>query len=466
VNDLSGLHSVLETTTKSRSMGLKLVVICVLALLITIPGWFVQGLVDERTQRANDVTKEVSSDVGGAQTILGPTLAIPYTIPASVAIERAVHGIYLVFPARASAVVETATQERHRGIFKVPVFQADLKLDGDFDLTGVPVVAPQGAVFDWSRAEFVVGVSDPRGALGDGELSANGTTATLAPAETMESLTIGNQGQLSKLTLFGVRVGDEVKPNARVKVTSVLRFSGAQRLAILAYGQATHLMAHGDWRTPSFDGGFLPVRHDASNSGFNAEWSVPYIARGVPAEGLSESMAGLNTSALGISFAQIVDPYHSVDRALKYILLFEGLIFITYFIFEVTAGKRVHIAQYILVGVAQIIFYLLLLSLAERIGFDLAFLIAGSATVALLSVNTAWIFGSRLQGFRALVVFTLLYSLIYMLLRLEDNALLVGAIASFFAVAAAMYFSRSIDWYGSLPSPGRNDPGPGSVVPR
>jgi len=185
----------------------------------------------------------------------------------------------------------------------------------------------------------------------------------------------------------------------------------------------------------------------------------------VRAEGTSDVSDELEATALGVSFTELVDPYHSVDRALKYILLFEGLIFLTYFIFEVTAGRRVHIAQYILVGVAQIIFYLLLLSLAERIGFDLAFLIAGSATVALLSANTAWIFASRLQGFRALVVFSLLYSLIYMLLRLEDNALLVGAIASFLAVAAAMYFSRSIDWYGSLPSPGHDDSTPGSVVP-
>jgi inner membrane protein len=120
-----------------------------------------------------------------------------------------------------------------------------------------------------------------------------------------------------------------------------------------------------------------------------------------------------------------------------------------YFIFEVTSGKRVHPAQYILVGFAQIIFYLLLLSIAERIGFDIAFLIGGTATVLLLSINAVWIFASRLQGLRGLVVFTLLYSLIYMLLRLEDNALLVGAVASFLAVAAAMYFTRYIDWYGS-----------------
>jgi inner membrane protein len=178
---------------------------------------------------------------------------------------------------------------------------------------------------------------------------------------------------------------------------------------------------------------------------------VPFIARGVRAEGSSDSISGLDATALGVSFIEVADPYQSLNRSLKYAVLFLGLLFLSYFVFEVTTGKRVHPAQYVLVGMAQIIFYLLLLSLAERIGFDFGFLLAGSATVALLSVNAAWIFSSRLQGVRALAIFTLLYVLIYLLLRLEDNALLVGAIASFLVVAAAMYFTRGIDWYSSLP---------------
>jgi inner membrane protein len=143
-----------------------------------------------------------------------------------------------------------------------------------------------------------------------------------------------------------------------------------------------------------------------------------------------------------------VDPIRSVDRSLKYILLFEGLVFLTYFTFEVSGGKRMHPAQYVLVGIAQVIFYLLLLSLTEKIGFDLAFLIAGAATVALLAANAAWVFAKRAHGLRALAVFIPLYAFIYVLLRLKDYALLVGAVASFAAVAAAMYLTRSIDWYG------------------
>jgi inner membrane protein len=138
---------------------------------------------------------------------------------------------------------------------------------------------------------------------------------------------------------------------------------------------------------------------------------------------------------------------------MKYVPLFLGLVFLTYFIFEATSGKRVHPAQYILVGTAQIIFFLLLLSLAEKIGFDFAFLLAGGGTVALLSANAGWVFASRRQGMRASAVFSLLYVLIYLLLRLEDDALLIGAVSSFLAVAAAMYFTRRIDWYSSMPMP-------------
>jgi inner membrane protein len=196
------------------------------------------------------------------------------------------------------------------------------------------------------------------------------------------------------------------------------------------------------------------VKRTISAQGFTGEWSVPFIARGVPAEGTNTAVSALDRTAMGISFIEMADPYQSVSRSLKYVLLFVGLLFLSYFVFEATAGKRVHPAQYVLVGVAHLIFYLLLLSLAERIGFDWGFLVAGGATVVLLSANAGWIFASRVQGWRALFVFSLLYFFIYLLLRLEDNALLVGAVTSFLAVAAVMYFTRDIDWYSSILSEG------------
>ena len=446
------ISSPFQSRMQSRSMGVKLILVCALALLMMIPALFVWALISDRTDRKAAVVREISDHVGGQQTFLGPVLAIPYTIPAKIPSHRDEQGTYLVFPAQASATAKTTTEEHRRSLFKVPVFQVSLDMSASFDLTGILAAAPADAQFDWSHAEMMIGVSDARGAQADALLTANGKTSTLAPASLAVNMQMGNdRGEPLKLTLFGTEVGDLAKPGAQFEATSYLRFSGAQRIAVLAYGKTTHLAMQGDWPNPSFDGGFLPVSHSENSQGFTAEWSVPFMARGVRAEGVSSSITGLDAAALGVSFVEVADPYQSVTRSLKYVPLFVGLLFLSYFVFEVTSGKRVHPAQYLLVGVAQIIFYLLLLALAERIGFDFGFLIAGAATVVLLAANAGWIFASRPQGFRALAVFTFLYVLIYLLLRLEDNALLVGAIASFAAVAAAMYCTRGIDWYSSLP---------------
>jgi len=371
----------------------------------------------------------------------------------------------VVFPREASAILKTVTEERHRSLFKVPVYQADVKLEAAFDLADIPAAVSPGAELDWSRGEIVVGVSHARGALGDAVLEADGKIIVLTPAKIAPDIVLGDdQSGWMKLTLFGARIDTLTKPGTRFNVTSLLRFSGAQHVTVLSYGKTTHLSAQGDWRNPGFDGAFLPTRRTIAGNGFTAQWSVPFIARGVRAEGPADSLVGLEGTALGISFVELADPYQSVSRSQKYVLLFVGLIFLSYFVFEVTSGKRVHPAQYVLVGIAQVIFYLLLLSLAERIGFDWGFLVAGAATVALLSANAGWVFSSRVQGMKALAAFSLLYALIYLLLRVEDNALLVGAIASFLAIAATMYITRRMDWYSPFAATGAAE-GPADLNP-
>ncbi len=418
-----------------------------LALLMTIPSFFVDSVVEDRTKLKQSVITEISNHVGGEQTFLGPTLTIPYTIPPLSAKGYTPGGVYVVFPAKGNAAATIHTEERRRSLFRVPVYQAEIKFEATFDLTGVPSAAPVGAELDWSRAVIVVAASDARGAMTDGTLTAYGNTVTFVPVGVVGNFT---PEQRSPLTYFGVNLGDRLKPNTTFNVSADLHFTGAQRFAILGYGKSTHFTITGDWPNPGFDGDFLPATRNISAHGFSGEWSVPYIARGVPAEGVDSIVAGLGRTVLGVSFVELTDPYQSVTRSLKYVLLFIGLLFLTYFVFEATTGKRVHSAQYILVGMAHMIFYLLLLSLAERLGFGWGFVVAGSATVILLAANAQWIFASRVQGLRALFVFGMLYFFIYLLLRLDENALLVGAVASFLAVAAVMYFTRNLDWYGSM----------------
>ena len=388
MSDFSVLQASLQGRIKSRSMGVKLIVVCGLALLMTIPAFFVSGLVDDRTKREADVIKDISDHVGGAQTFLGPVLAVPYSIPPQSPADSAKRGTYLVFPTQGSAVLKSSTEERHRSLFRVPIYQADLRFDATFDLTGVPNAAPQGAELDWKRAEIVVGVSDARGALADATLTADAKTLTLVPAEIAESICIGgNPNQPVRLSLFGAKIDDIAKPDVQFHATSTLRFSGSERIAVLAYGKTTHVTTQGDWRKPGFDGGILPLSRNISNSGFTAEWSVPFIARGVRAEGTNDSITGLDATALGVSFIEVADPYQSVSRSLKYVLLFLGLVFLSYFVFEVTTGKRIHPAQYILVVSPKSSFIYFYCPYGERIGFDYGFLLAGTATVSLLSLN-------------------------------------------------------------------------------
>lgn len=442
----------------TRSLGRKLLLLCGMALLLSIPAFFVDNLVDERGRRADEAAKEIGSMVGGPQTFLGPTLAVPYTVPASVGNATPRSGVYLVFPEQALAKVGMNTEQRHRSLFKVAVFHAALHMEGDFDLRDVPRAAPLGALLDWDRAELLLGVSDAHGAQSDGTVAVNETAATvLTPALLSPDLSLGEENPRVHLTLLGRSAREFASPGARFHVTAELRFSGAQRFTMLAYGKSTTWQAQGDWPAPSFDGALLSAQRNVTKQGFNAAWTVPFLARGVAAEGDATVIRGLESSAMGITLVQVASPYQSVTRAIKYLPLFVGLVFLAYFAFEIASGRRVHPAQYVLVAVAQILFYLLLLSLAEHVGFDVAYVLAGASTVALLSANAGWVFASRKQGLRALAVFGPLYALIYLLLRMDDQALLVGSIAAFAAIAAIMYATRAVDWYGDAAS---NEPPP------
>lgn len=449
--------SIAALKTPFRSTGVKLIVVCFLALGMTIPALFVWGLIDDRSQRADEVVREVSAAAGGPQAFMGPILAVPYTQPAR-GTKAESHGVYVVFPAQTEAVVNTSTEVRHRSLFKVPVYQSEIQFEASFDLAGVPAMAPADAAFDWNRAEFLLGVTDSRGAKSDIKLTSGGNTFSLGPASVLSGSNMNlPQMNETQMTFFGAPARGMAHPDARFDVSARLQFTGAQRLSFLASGKTTRVAMKGDWPHPSFSGNFLPATQNVTPAGFEATWSVPFIARGVPAEGTSEILARLGRTALGASFVELADPYQSVTRSLKYAVLFIGMVFLSYFLFEVTSGRRVHPAQYILIGVAQLIFYLLLLSIAERIGFDFAFLIAAVATVGLISLYATWVFESKRYGLRALGLFSALYGLIYLLLRLEDEALLVGAIASFLAIATVMYFTRHMDWYrepgGSIPAP-------------
>lgn len=443
-------------------MGLKLLLVCGLALLMSIPALFVFALLADRTNRADSVVEEVGSMMGGPQTFLGPVIAVPYsqTVAQSnvAGAPQAVQtGVWYIFPTRGKATATTTSEVRSRSLFRVPVFEADIAFTSQFDLSRAGQNAPAGAQLDWSRAELLMGASDARGARSDIIADIGGRTASLTPAVVASNIGLSmpanvdyRQPQSGNLQLFGARLTEaERATQGPLEVTGQMKFSGAQRIAFLAFAGTTETEIKGDWADPSYNG---PARNNggvAPAAGFDGKWSVPLVGRGgVPLEGDGDALGRLGNTEMAVTFVEPANPYQSVGRSLKYAPMFIGLVFLAYFLFETTSRRRVHPAQYVLVGLAQVIFYMLLLSIAEHVGFNIGFVIAAVATVGLISAYAGWTFQSRKQGIIALIAFSALYGLIYLLMRLNDAALLVGALASFAAIASVMYFTRNVDWYG------------------
>ncbi|UDF03651.1 cell envelope integrity protein CreD [Asticcacaulis sp. AND118] len=440
---------------KGRSKGAKFLVVCALAVLMAIPALLVFALLMERTNRAEGVAREIGDQMGGEQVFLGPVIQIPYVLASRTTTDdkgnRVVlaqeTGNLIVFPQTGKASASTKSEVRSRSIFRVPVYTSDLKFDAAFDLKDVQAARP-GAVLMWDKAQLITGAADSRGARKDIVAQIDSRSVMLAPSGPGVT---GFSPDGTDFDLFAapLTITDTAAPlNIKVAMT----FTGTRKLGILAYGKSSEATITGDWKHPSFGGGFLPVTREtegATHKGFSAQWSVPFIARGLPAVIDQNQMMSLGKSELSVTFVEPTNPYQSVGRSLKYALLFVGLVFLTYFLFESTSKKELHPAQYILVGLAQITFYLLLLSFAERIGFDAAFLVAAGATVTLIAGYAGLIFHSRWRFVAALGVFSALYALIYVLMRMEDYALLVGACSAFIVIAAVMVLTRNINWYGN-----------------
>lgn len=455
----------------NRSKGTKLIIVCVLAVLMAIPALLVWGLLLERTHRAETVAQDIGGLVGGPQTFMGPVISIPYIVPRREVIDDQGRkstvdsrtGALIVFPVTGKVAAKTKSEVRSRSLFRVPVYTSEMVFDAHFDFSAVAAEAPAGAVLQWGKAELLSGASDSRGARLDIIASVGGASTILAPAKTGRQAFTGERSGSLDLDMFAAPTA--ISPETPIDVSVRMTFTGAQEIAFLAFAKSTDASITGDWNYPSFGGGFLPVTRalprDATTApnpgevvlkkGFRAEWKIPFIARGLPAVTDASNFASLGKSAVSVSFVEPTNPYKSVGRSLKYALLFVGLVFLTYFVFESTgrAKKELHPAQYILVGLAQITFYLLLLSFAERIGFDAAFAVAATATVVLISGYAGLIFASLWRFIGALIAFSLLYGLIYILMRLEDYALLVGAVSAFVVIASVMLLTRNINWYAN-----------------
>lgn len=449
------LQTMLGPILPGRSRGLKLLLVCGLALIMAIPALFVYGIVLERSDGASSAVREISEKVGGQQSLLGPVLALPYShAPDPQKPDNVVYGVAVAYAETGLATAYVAVEERQRGIHLIPVFKSEVDFKARFNPESLRSAVPQNATPIWTDARLYVGLSDSRGISDQITVTANGSPVLLEPFANFSGET--NDYRItppsnSKLAGGTIRNLENIRTPFDVYAKMII--TGAERFAIGPFARDTRVKMTSNWATPSFTGGTLPTGHDVgvSDDGFTAEWHVPYLARGIAGAGPRLNLGNVTQYEyrdMAVRFIHAANPYQSVQRALKYAAMFVGLVFLSYFLFEVTSGLRAHPAQYILVGLAQTIFYLLLLAFSERIGFDAAFLISAGMTVCLTAAYAMSVFKSRKYGLRAFAILSGIYTLIYVLMRAEGEALLAGAVASFTAIAVTMWLTRNVDWYG------------------
>ncbi|MCU0781907.1 MAG: cell envelope integrity protein CreD, partial [Akkermansiaceae bacterium] len=383
---------------------------------------------------------------GGRQLVCGPVLEVPYRYPRGGMPESRYHddGVASFLPEKLVITGSVEPEIRLRGIHEAVVYTAKLRVEGtlqpDFVATGI-----EFSTIDWEKARLIVGVSDARGIRSIG-------AAADAENEIGEFQPL--VGAASSVDLLAARCEPvEGKP---LSFAFDLVFQGSGGLQLSPVGKTTKVELKSPWPDPSFDGACLPVSRQVRASGFLAVWEAVHFSRGFPQHWTNRDEQRSNIhyriaeAAFGVSLARPVDGYRLVERARKFGILFFVLVFAVYFLFEATAGLRIHPLQYAMVGAALCLFFLCTLALSEFISAGAAYVVAGSLCTLMIALYS-WAFLET--GRRAWIVgggLGLTYAYLFFVLKSQDFALLAGTAALFAVLAAGMFLTRRMDrWHGN-----------------
>ncbi len=448
------------TVGESGAVTLKAVMIGVIVLLLLVPLAMLRGLVSERAALREQAYARVAEGWGGNIVLSGPMLVVPTqrTVVEKVNdrdVARIVRSDVYLLPARLDMNVDLALQEEPRcvGIYAVPVYLASVSLAGEFDFQALRALAaaPAPSVqYLWRESRLLLPLSQVRSLREVTAANFAGQPVKLGPGAPAVYRGIETAVDLTQLIEGTGTAGT----GAAFEFRTII--AGSRDLSMLPLGSTTTLQLHSNWPHPSFHGAFLPAERTITPAGFDARWQVLELNRSyrqVWSE-LEVSEAALAESSFGVGLYQAVDVYQRVERAVKYALLFIALTFLTFFAWEQIARNRLHPLQYLLIGLALSIFYLLLIALSEQISFVVAYVAAAVALVALIGVYVAGALRSSMRGGIAAAAMSGVYALLYALVLSEDYALLLGAIVLFVALAAVMLVTRRVDWYrlGSPPA--------------
>lgn len=455
-------------TTNAAEVGQKLIAnwarplhmtaIAALALLLLIPLLMVESVVRERYARYREVVADIAGSWSGDQLLAGPILTVPFTERIEVREEYVTpqgekkvsqrwenrRRQAFVLPAALEIDGTLSPEKRHRGIYRVQVFTADLVVSGAFrDLeAAVTALSPAERLesIEWSEAAIGFGLSDPRGIVAADGFQLNGTSALPKPGTGLGELLPRG---------FHVPVGGLLADKLEFRLPITLRGSGS--LQFLPLGESTRAVIRSEWPHPSFVGGVLPATREITDAGFSAQWTIPLLNRSYPQAWTDRAAVAIDEIQAGVRLFEPVALYDLVTRAVKYGLLFVALTFLTLGLVELVQDVRLRLVQFLLIGVALAIFFLILIALAEHMGFTLAYVLAASTVVAINTLYCAAILRRRSTALLVGAVLTAIYGILFVILEAEDFALLGGTLLLVAALSVTMYLTRRINEPRAMP---------------
>ncbi|MFN0030931.1 MAG: cell envelope integrity protein CreD [Flavobacteriales bacterium] len=426
-----------------ESLTVKLFIIGFIILLLLIPLAFVHDLVREREERQREAEHEVANTWGTEQTFTGPFLTIPYYESHTLG-----NGLREVnnFPTFAHFLpdvldvnTELQTEIRSRGIFDVVVYTAIVKMTGSFSKPDMQSFTPYETV--WNNAQLQLGLSDLRNLADLPQVQFGNESLSLQPGLNNEDLA---ESGLAAPVIFS-------ESDDKINFSITLRVRGSRSIQLIPLGKETTAHISGNWGSPSFQGSYLPEKKDITQKDFSANWKLLYMNRPYPQQ-FAGDRDEVRASAFGVDLKLPITDYQKNERSAKYAVLIIALTFIVFFFVQVLHKVRIHGIQFMLAGLALCLFYVLLLSFTEHVGFNMAYFIAGLLTIGLITLYIKAIFkNSRLTVINFLLL-TIVYGFVFVIIQLEEYALLVGSLGLFLVLAVTMYLSRNITWSEQMKS--------------
>jgi inner membrane protein len=431
-----------------NSITLRLFTIGFLILIMLIPVNMIESLIAERQIRQKEAQNEITEKWGNAQTITGPVLSVPFNVYTKVydknesqyKLTPAVHYFHFL-PEKLNITGTVNSELRYRGLFEAIVYSCEIEMSGIFSS---PVVNDPDIKnnLKWNEAFISTGMTDLRGIQEEVKLLWDNNSQFFSPG-------VRTQDVIAS----GISIPVDVVPtdtaqNKTYSFNFKLKFNGSTSLNFVPLGKETDVRLSSPWETPSFDGAFLPDDRKIDKNGFRAHWNILNLNRSYP-QAFDGTTPGISESAFGVTLMLPVDQYQKSMRAAKYAVLFISLTFMVFFFIQIINKVRIHPIQYILVGFALCIFYTLLISLSEHINFGLSYLISSAIIIALITFYAHGTFKSNKLSALLSAIMIILYGFIFIIIQLEDVALLVGSFGLLIALAIVMTVTRHIDWYNS-----------------